>query len=70
MSQRYIFDAIYRARFSPFEGPISYKCSRLRSLITTRLSNPLFQIIQKEKIATKIAVKISLVNGDFDGLRW
>ena len=40
---------------------MSYKCSRLWNLITTSLSN--LHILQKEKIATKIAAKIARVNG-------
>jgi hypothetical protein len=36
---------------------VSYKCSRLWNLITTSLSNLLLHILQKEKIATKIAAK-------------
>jgi hypothetical protein len=42
---------------------MSYKCSRLSNLITTSLSNLLLHILQKEKIATKIAAKIARVNG-------
>jgi hypothetical protein len=42
---------------------MSYKCSRLRNFITTSLSNLLLHILQKEKIATKIAAKIAHVNG-------
>ena len=39
-----------------FRLSMSYKFSSLWYSITTVLSNPLFYIIQKEKIATKIIV--------------
>jgi hypothetical protein len=42
---------------------MSYRCSRLRNFTTTSLSNLLLHILQKEKIATKIAAKIARVNG-------
>jgi hypothetical protein len=42
---------------------VNYKCSMLSNLITTSLSNLLFHILQKEKIATKIAAKTARVNG-------
>jgi hypothetical protein len=42
---------------------MSYKCSRLWNFITTSLSNPLLHILQKKKIATKIAAKIARANG-------
>ena len=41
---------------------ISYKCSKLWKLITTSISNLLLPIVQKEKIALKIAAKIAGVN--------
>ena len=47
---------------------MSYKCSRLWNLITTSLGNLLLQILQKEKIATKIAAKIARVNGPLEGV--
>jgi hypothetical protein len=40
---------------------MSYKRSRLWNFITTSLSNLLLHILQKEKIATKIAAKIACV---------
>ena len=41
---------------------ISYKCSKLWNVITTSISNLLLPIVQKEKIALKIAAKIAGVN--------
>ena len=42
---------------------ISHKCSGVCNLITISLSNLLLHIIQKEKIAPKIAAKFARVNG-------
>jgi hypothetical protein len=55
-------------RFSPFGGceGVDYLMMLLWDFITgTFITHPLLHILQKEKIATKIAVKIARVNGPY-----
>ena len=47
---------------------ISHKCSGVCNLITASLSKLLLHIIEKAKIAPKIAAKIACVNGPLESL--